>query len=415
MAAKQVKNMTLDELYERVEETGKTTPSVSNAIISKEDFSKYQNRYCDLVCKFPCSKDNKIPLQHESTDVLIIQSHVPFKEKWKRGAEIEYTHRRQFEGLISNSVSMNLINMTKCPPDHYRKKGKTVSKLIATDMKSCIPYMLEEIRRINPKVIVSTTTEVTKALGFKDLSNTNNRGEVHIMEELGIPVVITLHVRLLNMIRQNSSGAFWGDEYTSVVINDLSKASSIALGKLSIPDLRESVNNARENQIAVCESIDDVRYWTDVLLALPKNAITSWDLETTSLDPWSEDARVLTSQVGFRRRDGKVQAVVFPLWHKDNIFYDADEAFEIHKEYLLRDSTKVGHNITFDICFMAVTTGVRLAGEILCTMLALHSINSGIKGCYGLKSAVWDYLPESGLGGYETLLEVDHEAVNPVR
>ena len=74
---------------------------------------------------------------------------------------------------------------------------------------------------------------------------------------------------------------------------------------------------------------------------------------------------------------------------------------------MLRDSCKVGHNITFDICFLAATTGVRLKGTILDTLLALHSLDSGIKGCYGLKPAVWDYLPDSGLGGYEDLLMID--------
>ena len=211
------------------------------------------------------------------------------------------------------------------------------------------------------------------------------------------------------MIRQNSSGAFWGDEYTSVVRRDLRKALDISNNELHIPDLRDTVNTARSDQIIVCESIEDVRYWTDVLLNLSPTSITSWDLETTSLDPWSSDARILTSQTGHRREDGKVQAIVIPLWHKDNDFYDPEEAFNIHKEYLLRECTKVGHNIMFDICFLAVTTGVRLAGESLCTLLALHSLNSGIKGCYGLKAAVWDYLPDSGFGGYEELLEVDHE------
>jgi hypothetical protein len=37
-------------------------------------------------------------------------------------------------------------------------------------------------------------------------------------------------------------------------------------------------------------------------------------------------------------------------------------------------------------------------------MLMLHAMDSGIQGCYSLKTAIWDWAPEMGLGGYEELL-----------
>jgi hypothetical protein len=38
------------------------------------------------------------------------------------------------------------------------------------------------------------------------------------------------------------------------------------------------------------------------------------------------------------------------------------------------------------------------------TLLVLHSLDSGAQGTYSLKTAVWDIVPWTGLGGYEDLL-----------
>lgn len=411
---------TLEECYERIREIGKTTPSIVKRVQALEDFSEYSMDYVQLICNTPGISFPLMDMVTEEADILVIQDHIPFPEKWKRGVELNYMHERQLGSMMPKDVSWTVTNLVKSPPQLFRhpKSGKLMNKYTDTQLKGWLPYLIEEINQINPKVIVATSTSVCKLLGLTGMSNTNNRGEIHISPVTGIPVVITLHPKVLNMIRQTSSGGMWGDDYYSVIRRDLYKAADIIDGKLELKDLMESVNRVAEDQIVVCQSIEDVRHWTDVLLSLPEKAFTSWDLETNSLDPWfrglnrfgeEDEARILTSQVGYRNADGKVTAIVIPLWHRDNNFYDPDEAFEIHKEYLLRDSCKVGHNITFDICFLAATTGVRLKGTILCTLLALHSMDSGIKGCYGLKAAVWDYLPNSGLGGYEELLMIDEE------
>lgn len=412
----------LQECYARIRELGKTTPSVVKRIVELEDFSSYSRDYVAEVCRTPKTIFPLQPMLTDQVDVLVLQNHIPFPEKWKRGVELDYMHKRQFDNMMPSDITWEVTSLVKFAPAlfNHPKTNKVQNKFTATQMKGWMPYLLEEIERVKPKVIVATSTEIVKLLGLQ-MSNTNNRGEVHISPLLGIPVVITLHPKVLNMIRQTSSGGMWGDDYYSVIRRDLWKASDLVNGRLILKDLHESIESAVENDITVCTSIEDVECWTDFLLSLPANQFTSWDLETNSLDPWyrginrfgePDHARILTSQVGYRRKDGTVHSIVIPLWHRDNDYYDADEAFEIHKKYLLRDSCKVGHNITFDICFAAAAHGVRLVGTILDTMLALHSIDSGIKGCYGLKAAVWDHLLPSGLGGYEDLLRIDETRDN---
>ena len=408
-------NATLEECYDRIRFLGKTVPSVVKRIHELEDFSEYSSDYIELVCRTPGCQYPLQPMltENDTCDVLVIQTHFPFPEKWKRGAELNYMHQNQLRFMFPSDISYETTSLVKFSPVGFKnlKTGAYLNKFTLTQMKEWAPYILEEIERVKPSVIVSLNPEVTKVLGLS-----NSRGEVAISPICGLPVVTTMHPKFLNMIRQNSSGGMWGDDYYSVIQRDLWKASDIAHGRVALKDLRESVRTVSEDQVTVCKSIEEVRYWTNFLLSLPKGQFTSWDLETNSLDPWwrgvnrlgeQDYARIITSQVGYRREDGKIHAIVFPLWHRDNDYYDPDEAFDIHKEYLLRDSAKVGHNVSFDICFCAATTGVRLQGTIVDTLLALHSLDSGIKGCFGLKVAVWDYLLDSGLGGYEDLLVID--------
>ena len=406
---------TIEECYDRIRSLGKTTPSVVKRIMDLEDFSEYNRDYVALVCRTP---GITFPLQEMLTErdhceVLVIQNHFPFPEKWKRGAELNYMHQNQLRSMMPSDTTFEVTSLVKFTPQLFRhpKSGKVMNAFTSTQMKYWAPYLLEEIERVKPKVIVSLNPDVTKVLGL-----TSKRGEVGISPIVGIPVVTTMHPKYINMIRQNSSGGMWGDDYYSVIRRDLWKASDIVNERVELRDLEDALEEAVDGQVTVCNSIEDVRYWSEFIAALPIKQFTSWDLETNSLDPWwrginrfgeEDHARIITSQVGYRGEDGKVHAIVFPLWHRDNDMYDPDEAFELHKSYLLRDSAKVGHNVTFDICFLAATTGVRLEGTIIDTMLALHSLDSGIKGCYGLKAAVWDYLLPSGLGGYEDLLRID--------
>lgn len=411
----------LSECYDKITELGKATPSIVKRVSELEDFSEYSREYVAGVCRTPKTTFPLQPMLTDEVDVLVLQNHIPFPEKWKRGVELDYMHKRQLDSMMPSDITWEVTSLVKFAPTlfNHPKNGKVMAKFTPTQMKGWLPYVLEEIDRVKPKVLVATSTEIVKMLGLgSKMSNTKNRGEVHVSPLVGLPVVITLHPKSLNMIRQTASGGMWGDDYYSVIRRDLWKASDLVNGRLQLRDLDTAISEARADQITVCKSIEDVKYWTDFLMSLPPKQFTSWDLETNSLDPWyrginrfgqSDYARIITSQVGYRREDGKVHAIVIPLWHRDNNYYDADEAFEIHKAYLLRDSCKVGHNITFDICFLAVTTNIRLAGTVLDTLLALHSIDSGIKGCYGLKVAVWDYLIDSGLGGYEDLLMIDEE------
>lgn len=401
-----IQDMDLDQLYAQE----KMTPTVIKTIQAKEDFSEIRPRYCEKVCKLPCSMKRPLiaDVDTGSADVVIIQDHRAGPDGWKTAGQVNQLHAQQIASMarlaFGKDVHFKVLNLVKCP----NLDGEDRVKLTYTQMAPCGAYLREEIRRANPKAIVSMSSEVTKALGVTGRSNYKNRGEFYHVELPGmapVPIVLTLHAKVLNMLRQNASGQMYGADYTGVIINDLAKIRQIMDGKIRVGGLRENIERIIADQVFVCTTLDQVRDTMEDILRLPPNQIVSWDLETTSLDPWKEDARILTSQFGFRRPDGKVQAIVVPLWHRDQKFYDPAAAWEFVKAVLLSERAKVGHNVKFDIKYCTVTTGVRPRGRIFDTMFMIHSLNSGIQGNYSLKTAMWDHVPKLGIGGYEDLLD----------
>lgn len=397
-------DMKLEELYER-----KVTSTVAVHILAKDDFTKKSTNWCEKVCTLKCKNPpaDRILVPTDEVDVLIIQDYQAIDDvKWnKPGERIEQKNRSIMEHIaklaFGSKVTYSLTNLLKCKitrEDITRGKPPT-----DTVISKCKPYVLEEIRQRKPKVIISLSTSVTKVLGLK-MSNYNERGEIARTPD-GIPVVITLHPRILTMLRQNSSGKFWGPDFYSVILRDFRKAAMLLNGELRVPDLDAAIEREKRN-IYVARSIEDVEVMTRHLLELGKELVLSYDTETTSLDPYGQSAKLITAQFGFREpTTGITKSYVFPLWHRENKWYDPNIAWEAIKP-ILEDSAirKIGHNIKFDVLYTAVTTGVRLKGILFDTMLLMHHINSGLQGMYGLKKAVFDWIPESELGGYEDKL-----------
>lgn len=404
-------DMSIEDLYAQE----KITPTIRKAILLKEDFSDIRMDYCDNVCSMPaCMKrpaQAYVKQYKEPVDILIIQDQVPLDEKWKTGPQLNRIHRRILGYIMQKAnpdeLSVDYLDLVKCGNQRNIVRGKQ-KDATATQKLSCAPYLYEQIRQAKPKVIISTSTVVTKALGLKK-ANYANRGEFHTTQIPGldydIPVVITLHSSVLVMIRQNASGKMYGPDFYSVIMRDFQKAVELATQKYAAGDVRTAIKDLKaRGSITYCKTVEDVIAYHKEITSLPAGAVFSWDTETTSLDPWSSDARLLCSQFGWRRPDGTIIGVSFPLWHKDNPM-DPNVIWEYVKDILLMPNHKVGHNVKFDIVFTQVTTGIRPVNISFDTLLCTHSLNSGIQGNYSLKTVIWDWIPETGLGGYEDLLD----------
>lgn len=379
----------------------------------KEDFSKKAPLWCEKVCKLNCKAPPRdaMLVPTDTVDVLIIQDHKAFSDgKYgKRFEEVESKHREiifQMAGKAFKAkeghpkLTYAVTSLLKCQltkDDIKKNKAPTDTVLM-----KCKPYVLKEIELRKPKVIISLNTAVTKAMGLKK-TNYGNRGEIFGN------VVFTLHPRTLLMLRQNSSGKFWGPDFYKIIERDFMKAAALARGELKNPDLVAAVEKVRK-QVHVARNMTDVRAYVMELLEVGrKGKVLSYDTETNGLDPYATGAKLLTAQFGYRHADGYIKALVFPLWHRENHGYDPVQAWPFIAEILLDESIgKIGHNMKFDCLFTYCTAGIRIKGVRFDTMLLLHALDSGTQGNLGLKQAVWDYLPAMELGGYEDLLPSLH-------
>lgn len=399
-----IQTLTLDELYGKVEELGKATPSVASAIREKEDFSLVSFRYCDLVCKAHSGKAPECTdVDSSKADVVILVGEKSKDERFKTGAQIDTLYEAMLDHMMSHycpGLSYKIVYGLKCRPPASHTKPLTV-----TATKPCFSYAEHEILSANPRVIIATSTSCLKGLELK-LSVKNNISELH--EWRDIPVVITLHPKVTTMIRQSASGAFWGDDFYALIQRDFAKARRAALRGIYVSDPRATIKRLIDTeQIKVLRTLESVRELCERLCDMPASKIISWDTETTGIDPWANDAKFLCMQFGYRGDDGLCHAYVIPLWHRDNIWIDPDKAWIYVKRVLEAPVSKVGHHGKFDLKYTRVVTGTKVKNYKFDTLYALHSMCSGLQGTYGLKKAVWDWIPESGLGGYEDLLFED--------
>lgn len=399
--------MTLPELYQ----VEKMTPSVTKRILMLEDFSYISEDYCRTHCSLPEKErcNDKVRLQRGSVDVLIVfpkmssDVRVKYGDRYKEvyGWSEDNNHKKIINYLVEQYLGGLSVSSTfalKCRPD-----AKT--KITTTALKRCSPYLKQEIVAMAPKVVICVGKEASQALGITK----PERGRISLLEGLGdIPVITTIHPRITMMIRQNSSGSFWGPDYLSILEYDFRKAGELARGEFKYVPKEEAIEQFRQERMLLTTTVNEVRQLRDDILSLPgKNPILAWDTETTSLDPWSEDARMLCIQFCFKHPERGVISVVVPLFHRENQYYDPNEVWPYIVDILTDTNTvKIGHNLSFDIVFTRVVYEVEPVNCDFDTMLLLHSINSGLQGFYDLKTATADHLYWTNLAGYEDDLDL---------
>lgn len=405
---KERESMSLPELYA----TGMTTPSFEKRIKLLEDFTKVSPNYCEAFCKLPekdkCYGDADLRVRNrDRVDVLVLlPSHRP-NERTKYGKQVYgmYSDRDHlkivdlFTKEYLRDFNVEVQYLLKCRPS-------STTKLTATTYKKCAPYTESIIRRVKPRVILCLGKEAAQGLSL-----TPKRGLISyldIEEGVKIPVLTTLHPRITMMIRQNSSGDFWGPDYLDIIRRDFIKINQILTGKAKLRNLEDVIEDFVRNRLYIARNLQDVYKMASLIKAMPKTNILSYDTETNTLDAWEEGAKFLSNQFTFRP-EGCNDTItwVVPLWHRENLQIDADKAYAIIKGILEDESiAKIGHNLSFDFIFNKVVYGVEIKNVAFDTMLLLHSINSGLQGFYDLKTSTADLLFPLQLGGYDDILDL---------
>lgn len=230
-------------------------------------------------------------------------------------------------------------------------------------IECCRSRLIEEVKRISPKLIICLGTTAAKAL-LRSRSLKEARGKIYTFGSA--KVYVTFHPA--NILRK------W--EYHPLFEKDIRKAMELLEG-YEEERFRYEVVEGSEKVKEVCKYISE-------------SPVFSLDIETTGFDFLSSE--VLCIQAS--REEG--EAFCFPLLgYKGTEIYSKEEKREVLKHIsgpLLSNSQKVLANAKFDLQFLH-TLGLDVKGEIWDVMLMHHLINENLP--HSLDELVIEYCSNS--------------------
>jgi len=269
-------------------------------------------------------------------------------------------------------------NIVKCRPPNNKLVGKYKKAV-----KHCKEYLLEEIERLSPTVIVPLgDTAMEALLGIRGIWKNHGR----VIDRDGIPVVPTFHPSYVKFYNKS-------DQVFDLYSQDLYNAAVIAEGgtpEIIIPDvdyITEGVTN-------------------DDILLLLKADILSIDIETNTVSTHyctiSADAdrgpRILS--ISFSWDEG---VAMFVPWDEEHM--------PAIKAVLESDIPKVAHNWKFEYSWLVLKEGIAVSNIYMDTMLAHYLVDENSR--HGLKELAYTY---TDIGGYDVEMDVyigDHPECDP--
>ena len=259
-------------------------------------------------------------------------------------------------------TDVRLTNAVRCrPPGNRTPKPEEIA--------ACNPYLVQEIKEVMPKVIITVGLPALKAVmdnRFKKLGDVV--GQAFYEPHFGIPVVPTYHPSYLMRGR-------WGQ--IPQVVQHMEKANAISKGRNPVQDLEE----ARANTI-FAKDLDTLTEMVDFLLSEDVSIITLDSESFGSTEEWSGldwmGAELLC--LSFSGLDENRQPLragwAVPLLQKDALDWwgdDADAAFDLIGRLLVSDKPKCIQNSLHDIRLMERAPADQESG----------AVDEHVRGLYG--------------------------------
>ena len=260
------------------------------------------------------------------------------------------------------------------------KYGCKDNKASSKEAEDCKFILDAEVSAVDPDILVPLGNQALRyCIGHVGL--TKSRGNASEEEVVGRTRIV------LPMMNPKSVGT--KPIYKDYILCDLDRLSELyknGMTKVSGVGYR-SLDTVSEVARELSRMADESR-------------IISFDIETTGLDPFSDDSRVICISLTDRTHYG----VVIPLGHPESPFSgdDLDIVSSLVRELLESDIPKVAHNGKFDIKWLLHRMRINVRNFSFDTMLAHYLCVSEERGTQGLKSQAWEY---TDMGGYDNELD----------
>jgi DNA polymerase-1 len=275
-----------------------------------------------------------------------------------------------------NRNDLYITNVVKCRPVSL-VVGKENRAPSAEEIELCSPYLEEEIKQIQPKIIVLLGNIALKYfLKDRGVNIMSQRGNLVFDKEHNCHLLPVLHPAAL--LRR--------PEYVGVTVTDLLKVNDILSDTL------------KEKHPVEYTFIDTFEKCEQILSELIKVPLFSADIETTDLDFLRE--RIICISFAWQAYTG----YCLPFLKEDGSQFWTDQQYEFIlnklKEAFANDNKKVGQNFKFDMKFLR-RYGIEVNNLVCDTLLAHHLIDENMQGMHGLKDLARIY---TDMGGYENEL-----------
>jgi DNA polymerase-1 len=276
-------------------------------------------------------------------DKILFVAEAPGEQEDKAGVALVGKAGQVFNKILA-SIGMTeddyyCTNVVKCRPPGNRTPS-------AHEVHSCRRYLLREIVNLKPRFIVLLGKTAICSFFGKSATVKAYRGKVH--EYGGYKVFCTLHPSSVNY-----------DPYNyNLIVDDLN---------ILVRHLNGTFKPTKANY----ECITRGPIPTDYIRSLARKERFALDVETTGLDMYDPDFRILSVAFSDVVREG--HGVL--LDHRKSPFDGDDIIQELDKSVILsRQPIIIGHNLKFDLLCLR-TKGVYYRGPVRDTMVMAHLLD----------------------------------------
>jgi len=296
----------------------------------------------------------------------------------------------QEAGLLESELY--ITNLVRCrPPAIEKKPGYWEDREPnIKEIRACLPYLEEEIKEINPNVIVLLGNLVSKTI----IGKTN--------------------------ITQIHGNPFWSDKYQATCIplyhpsflvrkkdaeglkNRKDFIEDLKFVKQSAESKEFKAKTKKKTNYIICDTLPKVVKAIKRLNSVPEFA---FDIETTGLNV--DDDRPLCLSFSWAEATG----IVIPIWdwQKKELWSQEDLAYIKSQLKIVMENPnikKIGHNISFDIFFLNKKWGWDIQGAYFDTMFSYYLLDPDRKGSQKLHDLAWIY---TDMGGYDDKVKAARE------
>lgn len=246
-------------------------------------------------------------------------------------------------------------------------------------VRSCENYLIEEVKEIDPEIIVPMGNESLKfCTGRVGLMKV--RGSAQEVELLGRKRIILPTVNPNNVPKKPL--------YKSYLLKDLD----------TLKDLYE--NGMTQITGVTYKSLETVEDVISELRRMQSSNRIVFDIETTGKSPYGDYSKIVCISLTDKSHYG----VVIPLYHRDTPFSTSELEVIAGELKILLESPipKSAHNGKFDIEWLRVKMGINVNNFDFDTLLGHYLAVSEEQGTQGLKSQAWEF---TDMGGYDNELD----------